>query len=359
MKKFILSFTFFFILVFNVYAEFDDKWSQVLYDSIRFAEDGNNVIVDLEKIELSLANGANPNWINPQNKRETSILENFVITLSSSKDTNHIEKVVKAIKILFEHKAKLQYCDGSILFWPISWGKYEIVKILLENGASATFWPKDEIGGRDYKFNPIDEATAKGHEKIIDLLVSYRAKKLDKKDAAQLRIIEFARFGTIRELKEQIKNGAEVNTKNANEETALLNALEFFYNYETYIKVMYLLDLEANVNLKGKGTFGITTPLHQAIWSSNFLYKANKDTSYAEKILQGLIKRGAFISAQDEDGKTPLHIAAKYNHLYAARLLLKSGSKVIPKDKSGKTPLDYAESAEMIKLLKEHGAKEQ
>jgi hypothetical protein len=32
---------------------------------------------------------------------------------------------------------------GAILFFPIGWGKYEIVKILLENGASATFWPKD------------------------------------------------------------------------------------------------------------------------------------------------------------------------------------------------------------------------
>jgi len=28
------------------------------------------------------------------------------------------------------------------------------------------------------------------------------------------------------------------------------------------------------------------------------------------------------------------------------------------KDKEGKTPLDYAESGEMIKLLKSHGAKE-
>ena len=112
-------------------------------------------------------------------------------------------------------------------------------------------------------------------------------------------------------------------------------------------------------NLKGKASIlGITTPLHTAVLSSHFLYKNNIDTSYAEKILQELIKKGAFVSAQDENGKTPLHIAAEYNHLYAARLLLKSGTKVMPKDKKGKTPLDYAESAEMIKLLKEHGAKE-
>jgi hypothetical protein len=31
----------------------------------------------------------------------------------------------------------------------------------------------------------------------------------------------------------------------------------------------------------------------------------------------------------------------------------------MPKDDKGKTPLNYAESAEMIKLLKAHGAREQ
>lgn len=360
MKKIILLFIFFFILAFNLHAE-PDKWTQLLYDSIHFADNGNDVIVvDLEKIENALANGANPNWINSQNKRKESILEHFVRLIGDSDNPKTVEDGVKAIEMLFKYKAKLQYCDGSILFFPIAYGQYEIVKILLEKGASATFWPKDEIGGRDYKFNPIDVATAKGHEKIIELLVSYGAKKLDKKDAAQLRFIELARFGTVRELKEQIKNGADVNTKNVTEETALLNALSSFYDrYGTYLKVMYLLDLGADVNLKGKRRFDIATPLHVAVHYSQFVFKANRDTSYAEKILQELIKRGAFVSAQDENGKTPLHIAAKYNHLYAAKLLLKSGSKVMPKDKSGKTPLDYAESAEMIKLLKEHGAKEQ
>jgi hypothetical protein len=40
-------------------------------------------------------------------------------------------------------------------------------------------------------------------------------------------------------------------------------------------------------------------------------------------------------------------------------MLIEAGSKIMPKDDKGKTPLDYAESAEMIKLLKDHGAKEQ
>jgi len=31
----------------------------------------------------------------------------------------------------------------------------------------------------------------------------------------------------------------------------------------------------------------------------------------------------------------------------------------MPHDNKGKTPLDYAESAELIRLLKDHGAKEE
>ena len=57
-------------------------------------------------------------------------------------------------------------------------------------------------------------------------------------------------------------------------------------------------------------------------------------------------------------GMTPLHVAAKYNNLEGAKMLIEAGAKIMPKDDTGKTPLDYAESTEMIKLLKSYGAKE-
>ena len=66
-----------------------------------------------------------------------------------------------------------------------------------------------------------------------------------------------------------------------------------------------------------------------------------------------------FVSARDSDGMTPLQIPANLNNIVGAKMLIEAGSKIMPKDDKGKTPLDYAESAEMIKLLKDHGAKEE
>jgi ankyrin repeat protein len=346
------------ILATNLHASKDD-WNRKLYDSVRFAEDGKSSVVDFEQIKLSLVKGANPNWIKSEGK-DISVLSNYVTVLSLSdyQDKNTPKEGLKAIKMLFEYGAKLQYCDGGILFFPIASGKYDIVKLLLEKGASATFLPKHEIGA---SITPIEVATKKGDTQIIALLVRYGAIRLSEKEAVQLQFIYEANFGSIDDLKSLFDRGARVDEANNQGETALLNSVSGFDDHSKYYKVMFLLDKGADVNQRGKGSFCITFPLHDAIFYSSFAFnsKIEKYTSYAEEILRQLIKKGAYVASEDERGRTPLHIAAETNHLFAAQLLLDSGSKVMPKDKTGKTPLAYAKSSEMIKLLKKYGAKEQ
>jgi ankyrin repeat protein len=75
--------------------------------------------------------------------------------------------------------------------------------------------------------------------------------------------------------------------------------------------------------------------------------------------LARLLKAGAKVSGTDERGWTPLHAAARFDNIMAVEILIKEGAKIMPRDNTGKTPLDYAESAAMIKLLKENGATEQ
>ncbi len=76
-------------------------------------------------------------------------------------------------------------------------------------------------------------------------------------------------------------------------------------------------------------------------------------------VIKALLQHRALVSARDGDGKIPLHIAAEKSNIVRARMLMEAGCEMMPKDNKGKPPLDYAESAEMIKLLKDHGAKKQ
>ena len=270
MKRLILSMLFIYYFPINLFAA-SYQLSQVLYDSVHYAENGNDVVVDIEQIQRALADGADPNWIDSKYKRHQSVLGNYVERVSLSDDRIVQEKGITAINLLFKHGAKLQYSDGSILYFPISRGQHEIVKILLEKGVSATFWPKAEIGS---DITPIEHATACGDARIIDLLVSYGATRLKSADAIQVRFVELATNGSVEELRSLVKMGARVNSPDRQGKTALTNALSSLsYRYDDYIKIMYLLDLGADVNLKGKSVIpsGTTTPLHSNLCFQFFI----------------------------------------------------------------------------------------
>jgi len=326
-----------------------------VFDCVRFAENGNDIIVDNECLLRGLHNGADPNWISRANKhRLISTLSNFVELVSLSDNPKTVSAGTEAVKTLIGAGAKLQPVDAGILFWPISQGNVSLVSILLELGASASAWLNDEIGTT---LTPVEKAAASGHDLIVDLLVKHGAARPSSKVALQERFIRAASFGSIEDLAALVSQGANVNGKGRNNEVALINAiLPSTFACTALAKIRWLLEKGADANLEGKGMFGTAPPLHHAVWATGA--KRERETVCAEQILRELIKRGAHVSARDSEGRTPLHIAAEHNHVASAQLLLESGSKVMPRDKNGKTPLDMAESNEMIKLLKRYGAAE-
>jgi len=325
-----------------------------IFDCIRFAENGNDIIVDSGCLVSGLRHGADPNWINRESKRHLSTLSHFVELISISRDPRVVSVGTEAVKTLIDAGAKLQPIDASILFWPISRGHAPLVRILLELGATASAWPNDEIGTA---LTPVETAAAEGHDQIVELLVKRGAVRPSAKVALQERFVRSATFGSIEELVALVTQGATVNGRGRNNEVALVNALSTGH-CKALAKIRWLLENGADPNLTGKGIFGTTPPLHQAVWVTGILYEAKRATVCAEQILRELIKHGTHVAARDSTGRTPLHIAAERNHIAAARLLLESGSTVMPRDKKGRTPLDMAESSEMIKLLKQHGATE-
>ena len=65
------------------------------------------------------------------------------------------------------------------------------------------------------------------------------------------------------------------------------------------------------------------------------------------------------IDAKDDDGETPLHVAAMENSLDVASSLIDRGADIDAKDDKGYTPLQWAafdNSLDVARLLIDHGA---
>jgi len=76
-------------------------------------------------------------------------------------------------------------------------------------------------------------------------------------------------------------------------------------------------------------------------------------------VAQMLVERGADVSAQAEDGTTPLHLASSKGHVDVARILVERGADVSAQAEDGTTPLHLASSkghVDVAQILVEHGA---
>ena len=97
------------------------------------------------------------------------------------------------------------------------------------------------------------------------------------------------------------------------------------------------------------------TPLHVAATTSSYY-------DVELKIVRSLLEHAVCVDAQDNNGDTPLHVAAgDADHVGIVKLLLKAGADVHKRNNNGKTPLhcaaraDYA-SSETVQLLVQQGA---
>ncbi|KAL0269313.1 UNVERIFIED_CONTAM: hypothetical protein PYX00_007096 [Menopon gallinae] len=179
-----------------------------------------------------------------------------------------------------------------------------------------------------WKFTPLHEAAGKGKYEIVRLLLKHGADP-SKKNREGATPLDLVR--------DNDQDVADLLRGNA----ALLDAAK----KGNLVRVQRLISSE-NINCRdaqGRNS----TPLHLAAGYNNI------------EVAELLLEHGADVNAQDKGGLIPLHNASSYGHLDIAALLIKYNTMVNATDKWGFTPLHEAAQkgrTQLCALLLAHGA---
>jgi ankyrin repeat protein len=127
-----------------------------------------------------------------------------------------------------------------------------------------------------------------------------------------------------------------INVQNYNGETALLIAIKM-NNKKFFDAIMKCEDIDVNLTAERKRNISSTSNGSAIIFAAN-----SENEQMCVELAQNYSTdvKGKYV--KDEDGATPLMLAAKRNNLECIKALLRRDVNAEDKDKFGKTALDYA-----------------
>lgn len=264
------------------------------------------------------------------------------------------------VRSLVEADAEVVNCrdvDGrqsTPLHFAAGYNRVPVVEFLLQRGADVH--AKDKGG-----LVPLHNACSYGHYQVADLLV---------KHGASVNVSDLWRFTPLHEatakgkydiVKLLLEHGADAAKKNRDGNTPLDLVREGDQDVADLLRgdaalldaakkgnlgrVMRLVTAD-NINCRdaqGRNS----TPLHLAAGYNNL------------EVAELLLEKGAEVNAQDKGGLIPLHNASSYGHLDVAALLIKHGTLVNATDRWGFGPLHEAAQkgrTQLCALLLAHGA---
>ncbi|KAK5656741.1 hypothetical protein OQA88_4289 [Cercophora sp. LCS_1] len=282
----------------------------------------------------------------------------------------------EVVKLLLENGATIEFRDMdqelTALHWAARNGHYEVAKILVSYGADVTAMVTKHHGE-----TPLSLAMGNGHSDIAALLVENGASAApktlsDSEDQRGLRPLEQAVADRdVDGVRDLVDKGEDVNFVNSWGETLLMIAAAI----TRPIIVDLLLELGADCEIRNR--HGRT-----ALWIA---VKENNPRAVAALIGAGarvdvrdsannallpwmiqtgrtdcmslLLNGGADIEIQDGKGMTALAWAAKNGYQGVSRELLRRGANPTTANSAGRTPADFAkERSEVLKVFTEFSA---
>ncbi len=149
--------------------------------------------------------------------------------------------------------------------------------------------------------------------------------------AQGIDLVQLAGSGTVQQVQEAIKNGADVNAADKDGKAPLMAA-----TFNTDGGVLNVL-LEAGANVNARQPDGGTALMYAAV-------------SNPPQVITTLLNAGAHVNDQDQDGGTPLIWAATFNpNPEVILILLKAGADPKAKTTEGKTAFDLVQENANLK----------
>ena len=215
-------------------------------------------------------------------------------------------------------------------------------------------WP---FNGHEYGepgATPLYYAALCGLEDLVEHLVAKYPQHVNTSGGKYGRPLVAALAGRhLQTARHLLRNGAHVDVRDNYECTPLNDAVL----YGDFEMVQLLLDFKADVNTRNTV---IETPSHRVPGGLSSFNIPHSGPQMLADIARLLVEHGADLHAQNINGETPLHAAAKGKSVEVERVLLEHGANVGAEDKYGRTPLHQAVEVyggvEITRVLLEHGA---